>query len=277
MRNWTILRTPCCCTSSPIHSFITTAGIFTMAYFRAPSEEYLSQSPHGYQDEIRLQQFGLGETYNNQRPLSNPFESDPSIKNYADISYRETQDSFESDPADGLPDPSILRHSFRQRDQILKQLGSILGRFVLSIIFCGGIVGVFYYYDSLQQMTTGHKHYFNAIHTGLLLILGLNIVSAFKEMADIFRWKILASRQKKGGFSAKEIDLIFGISSYQKCVSLMFHWMKKRPKFFFPLTLWVILGIVGLRVVHSYCEPFTDQKTGHSGCSCRVRLNPQYR
>ena len=61
-------------------------------------------------------------------------------------------------------------------------------------------------------------------------------------MADIFRWKLLAS-VAYGGHSAKELDLILGMPSYGTSVKLLWYWRKK-PKYFFFLLFWILLGVV---------------------------------
>lgn len=234
-----------------------------MSYSRAATDDYFVTSPQSYNSASYTPVTEYSPHYdynvNNQwRPPPDSRHNSETFINPAN-GYQSTG-SFEADP-DNLPDPSTLQHRFRRRDQILKQLRVVLGRFILSFAICAAIVIVLLYYQNMKEMKTSNKHFFNAIHTGLLLILGLNIVSAFKEMADIFRWKLLASRRNKSegdtmglrgaggrdisaGFSAQEVDLILGISSYQKCCRLMWHWLRKRPMLFFPLTAWVLFGIV---------------------------------
>lgn len=45
-------------------------------------------------------------------------------------------------------------------------------------------------------MTEFRKRVFNAVTTGIGLALGLNIASAFKDMALNMRWPILARRER---------------------------------------------------------------------------------
>lgn len=121
----------------------------------------------------------------------------------------------------------------------------VAGRFLLSVGFCAAIIGLFMLYERRGVLDRDARHIFNAAYLGLSLVLGLNLVSSFKAMADIFRWKVLASG-RHGGHTAKELDLILGMNSYQKCTVLLWHWIKK-PLYFSLLFGWIILGIVSPR------------------------------
>lgn len=97
-------------------------------------------------------------------------------------------------------------------------------------------------YESMDILNANEKHMFNALYLGVSLLLALNMVASFKTMADLFRWKVLASTTY-GGHSAKELDLILGLSSYGTATILLKHWLRK-PRYFFLLLFWIMLGIM---------------------------------
>ena len=61
------------------------------------------------------------------------------------------------------------------------------------------------------------KLWFNTIATVLSLTLGLNFLEAFKAMAKVLRWRVLANRP----FTIREADLILGSESLMKLGTLM--------------------------------------------------------
>lgn len=63
-----------------------------------------------------------------------------------------------------------------------------------------------------------HKKIYNTITTGLSLALGLNIASAFKDMALNMRWPILAARKR----SLRELDLFLRADSLTELFKLVF-------------------------------------------------------
>lgn len=75
-------------------------------------------------------------------------------------------------------------------------------------------------------------------------MLSMSLVAGLKSMADIFRWRVSYSVQRfqmtvltdsvkllasssYGGHSAKELDLILGMSSYATSVKLLWRWRRK--------------------------------------------------
>lgn len=50
--------------------------------------------------------------------------------------------------------------------------------------------------EQLGSVTETKKRLYNAATTGIALALGLNIASAFKDMALNMRWPILANRER---------------------------------------------------------------------------------
>jgi hypothetical protein len=74
-------------------------------------------------------------------------------------------------------------------------LGSLF-RWVLSLLLCAAWVLATRLVVNEGAVTETRKRIYNAATTGIGLALGLNIASAFKDMALNMRWPILANRQR---------------------------------------------------------------------------------
>lgn len=157
-----------------------------------------------------------------------------------------------------------LSASFRRGEQIWIHVKSLIWRLFLSVGIASCIGGVLYWYQKSGVLGDTAKYNFNAAFTGLSICLGLNVASSFKDMATIFRWRVLTNTK---GHTAKELDLVLGMSSYQRCWLLLAHWFKK-PKYFFPLLGWVLLGIVSSKSFLSNSSVI-DTSAGNSNWRCR--------
>lgn len=127
-----------------------------------------------------------------------------------------------------------------------RQFRHQLWQFFLRLFLSGAILGLIYacftFGEKAGILDRTQKHVFNAVYLGLSLLLGLNLVSSYKEMADVFRWTFAASNQY-GGHTAREFDTILGMSSYQNCAKLLKYWFPKQ-KHFWIVFIWLFLGIV---------------------------------
>lgn len=61
----------------------------------------------------------------------------------------------------------------------------------------------------------------------------MQLQEAFKDMAKVLRWRVLAN----GHHTVREADLILGGESLMKLISLM--WESRRPLTLFVCTAWV--------------------------------------
>ncbi|KAL7273041.1 hypothetical protein RUND412_004126 [Rhizina undulata] len=135
-------------------------------------------------------------------------------------------------------DQRNLGYTYSPSRQFWRLARTLLFRWFVTVILCVASAGVMWYYQKRNVLSPQEKRMFNAISVGLGLGLGMNIISAFKAMADMMKWKILAT----SAYSAREIDLILGLASYQKVTELAMISTGK-PLFFFYAICWVLLGI----------------------------------
>lgn len=89
------------------------------------------------------------------------------------------------------------------------------------------------------NVSHGSRRWFNTIATILNLALGLNFLEAFKDMAKVLRWRVLANRS----FTVREADLILGGESLMKLCNLM--WVsRKKPVTVFVCVFWIALNLL---------------------------------
>lgn len=63
-------------------------------------------------------------------------------------------------------------------------------------MLCAGYAGATQLWRNRGAQTEGEKKTYNTITTGISIALGLNIASAFKDIALNMRWPILSLRKR---------------------------------------------------------------------------------
>jgi hypothetical protein len=84
-------------------------------------------------------------------------------------------------------------HSGRQLRHIL--VGSSF-RWLITAGLCGSYVWANKDYEAKGALSEGQKKMYNTVTTAISIALGLNIASAFKDMALNMRWPILSARKR---------------------------------------------------------------------------------
>ncbi|KAL9579949.1 MAG: hypothetical protein Q9212_004785 [Teloschistes hypoglaucus] len=129
--------------------------------------------------------------------------------------------------------------SFRPRNQLWKLLGDQMWRLIFTVVLVALVLITLRVYKNKGTVTHTDKIVFNTIITVLNLALGLNFLEAFKDMAKVLRWRVLANRKS----SVRETDLILGGESLMNLVTLMRESMRK------PLTLTVCICWIALNLL----------------------------
>jgi hypothetical protein len=95
-------------------------------------------------------------------------------------------------------DSTVTTASFKSNSG--RQLGHLLvgalARWIISLLLCAAWVVATIVFVKKGPVTELSKRIFNTATTGIALALGLNIASAFKDMALDMRWPILANRDR---------------------------------------------------------------------------------
>lgn len=82
---------------------------------------------------------------------------------------------------------------------------------------CLALVGVLYSYSHRQTLAQTDKHAFNALVTGLSILLGLNLASSLSGYAQMMRWRLLAAKYR----NLQDFELIMNCDSQMKVVRLL--------------------------------------------------------
>ncbi|KAL8733952.1 MAG: hypothetical protein Q9181_003365 [Wetmoreana brouardii] len=126
---------------------------------------------------------------------------------------------------------SASSRTFSPHKQLWQILGEQMWRLIFTAVLVVLVITVLKVYQDRGTVAHTDKITFNTIITVLNLALGLNFLEAFKDMAKVLRWRVLANRR----FTVRETDLILGGESLTKLVTLMRESMRK------PLTLFVCI------------------------------------
>jgi hypothetical protein len=95
-------------------------------------------------------------------------------------------------------DSTITTASFKAKTgrQLRHLLIGSSVRWVISLLLCAAWVLATRIVHNQGAVTETKKRIYNTATTGIALALGLNIASAFKDMALNMRWPILANRER---------------------------------------------------------------------------------
>ncbi|KAF8471211.1 hypothetical protein BDZ91DRAFT_791415 [Kalaharituber pfeilii] len=138
-------------------------------------------------------------------------------------------------------DRTHLARKHSSKHQLFHLLEKVVVRLIWSILLSAAMIGCFKYFEKVKVLNDLEKNVFNVLSTMIYLTMGLNLASAFKGMATMLRWKLLARKPH----NLKEIDLILGISSLIKVGRLGFNALGfGKPFVFISCLLWILLNCV---------------------------------
>ncbi|KAF8851059.1 hypothetical protein BDZ45DRAFT_751073 [Acephala macrosclerotiorum] len=107
------------------------------------------------------------------------------------------------------PGPEIYHSHFSRRKQFLGLLLDEFLYFILTIFFVGCIYATLKAFRTRTIIGPVGKRVFNALVTGLSMILGISIASSFKDLAIDMRWWILSRKRRP----ISEVDAILSSHS----------------------------------------------------------------
>lgn len=110
---------------------------------------------------------------------------------------------------------------------------------MVTIVLVALFVATLVAFESARNVSHNSKLGFNAVTTILNLALGLNFLEAFKDMAKVLRWRVLADRP----FTVREADLILGGESLMNLGTLMWE-SRKKPVTVLVCASWIALNIL---------------------------------
>ncbi|KAL8651895.1 MAG: hypothetical protein Q9226_004493 [Calogaya cf. arnoldii] len=136
-------------------------------------------------------------------------------------------------------DASRLTRTFSPNTQSWEIFRGQFWRLLFTAVLVALVIITLTIYDDRKAVAHDDKITFNTIITVLNLALGLNFFEAFKDMAKVLRWRVLANRK----FTVRETDLILGGESLSKLFTLMRESMKK-PLTSFVCAFWLALNLL---------------------------------
>jgi hypothetical protein len=90
-------------------------------------------------------------------------------------------------------------------------------QWIMTAAICAGLVAVLYSYSHKLTLTQAEKHAFNALVTGLSILLGLNLASSLSGYAQMMRWRLLAAKYR----NLQDFELIMNCDSQMKVFRLL--------------------------------------------------------
>jgi hypothetical protein len=110
---------------------------------------------------------------------------------------------------------------------------------------CGALAGTMYGFSTLQSgLTQTQKYVYNALVTGLSIVLGLAFAAQFKQYAEMMRWRFLASQYR----SLQDFEEVLGCDSYRSTLRIL--WTHRRRGSFLPsktqliALFWVVVFVI---------------------------------
>ncbi|KAL6721495.1 hypothetical protein ACLMJK_000599 [Lecanora helva] len=130
-----------------------------------------------------------------------------------DTSYRGFESLRDGDFESPSRVDSLPYSSGRQVRSVIKRR---IWDFLWTVLFVFLIVVILQVWEYKGAVSTSQVTIFNLLSTILSIALGLNLSEAFKGLATILRWKILAQKRH----SVRETDLILGSDSFRNVFTL---------------------------------------------------------
>ncbi|KAL8938623.1 MAG: hypothetical protein Q9216_003799 [Gyalolechia sp. 2 TL-2023] len=134
---------------------------------------------------------------------------------------------------------STYSKAFNPREQLWQLLAEQMPRLIFTAVLIAVTLIIVKVYEQKSPVSLDDKHVFNTIVTVVNLALALNFLEAFKDMAKVLRWRVLANRK----FTVRETDLILGGESLLKLATLALGSLKK-PLTVFVCAFWILLNIL---------------------------------
>ncbi|EXJ58970.1 hypothetical protein A1O7_06401 [Cladophialophora yegresii CBS 114405] len=153
----------------------------------------------------------------------------------------------------GLDPSSQRQYSQKRQRQRLWRL--TIGEFLYTVALCLAYFGVLYAYGGKDAISVRERRIFNALVTGVTLLLGVNLAASLRSYAKLLRWRILAICYRP----LETFDLVMGCDSLMNVTKLLWKAGNNRYKYLPSRTqiicfawllvhvaITVLVGIIGL-------------------------------
>ena len=89
---------------------------------------------------------------------------------------------------------------------------------LITATICGGLAGTIAGFSSLDIISQQQKYAYNALVTGLSILLGLAFAAQFKQYCEMMRWRFLASSYR----TIDDFEEVLGCDSWRSTLKLIF-------------------------------------------------------
>ncbi|KIW26001.1 uncharacterized protein PV07_09132 [Cladophialophora immunda] len=134
-------------------------------------------------------------------------------------------------------DTETVRY-FDPRRQTRRVLIDCLMMWLWTAGICGALAGTMYGFSTIKLgLSQTQKYVYNAMITGLSIVLGLAFAAQFKQYAEMMRWRFLASQYR----TIQDFEDVLGCDSYRSTLRIM--WSGRRPGTWYPSKAQVVAAI----------------------------------
>jgi hypothetical protein len=102
-----------------------------------------------------------------------------------------------------------------------------IGEFLMTVVLCVANFGLLYGWSRHRTINERQKHIFNALSTGLTMLLGLNLAASLRSYAKLLRWRMLAAAYRPLG----TFDLVLGCDSQINVLRLLWRARNSRYRY----------------------------------------------
>jgi hypothetical protein len=107
---------------------------------------------------------------------------------------------------------------------------------------CLALFGVLYGFSTIRTgISQSQKLAYNALVTGLSIVLGLAFAAQFKQYAEMMRWRFLASEYR----SLEDFEDVLGCDSYRSTMRILYT-ARKKGRFWPTKTQFIALFWLGI-------------------------------
>jgi len=144
---------------------------------------------------------------------------------------------------------------YRYKTQRRRLLRLTIGEWFNTLALCAIYFSILYAYSHRQAISVPQRREFNALTTGVSLVLGVNLAASLRSYAKLLRWRMLAACYRP----LETFDLVMGCDSLINVFKLLYKAKNQRYKHLPSRTqifcvLWllvhlavtVLVGIIGL-------------------------------
>jgi hypothetical protein len=102
-----------------------------------------------------------------------------------------------------------------------------IGEFFNTVALCLAYFGILYAYAAKTRISVPERRVFNALTTGVSLLLGVNLAASLRSYSKLLRWRILAICYRP----LETFDLVMGCDSLMNVMKLLWKARNSRNKF----------------------------------------------